>query len=107
MRAELEMAPMKSETISKAHHLHVTDEGAINQFSTRNSCAIIGVASNGQRQSSVLLPTPRKGALWEGAGFMFWGKKKKKKVRFGLEYFIASKAASLISGGGKGTQEPS
>lgn len=34
-------------------------------------------------------------------------KKKKIKVRFGLEYFIASKAASLVSGGGKGTQEPS
>lgn len=32
---------------------------------------------------------------------------KKKKVQFGLEYFIASKAASLVSGGGKGTQEPS
>lgn len=36
-----------------------------------------------------------------------FGAKKKKKVRFGLEYFIASKAASLVSGGGKGTQEPS
>lgn len=50
----------------------------------------------------------------QGRGFFgkelvlcFRAKKKKIKVRFGLEYFIASKAASLVSGGGKGTQEPS
>lgn len=32
---------------------------------------------------------------------------KKKKVQYGLEYFIASKAASPGSGLVKGTQEPS
>lgn len=30
MRAEPEMAPMNSVTISKTYHLHVTDEVAIN-----------------------------------------------------------------------------
>lgn len=53
-------------------------------------------------------PPQGRGLFGKELVLCFRAKKKKKiKVRFGLEYFIASKAASLVSGGGKGTQEPS